>query len=865
MKIAPLTLACLLVLPAAGQAQRLPRTVIPHHYDLTLAPDFGDDTFRGVARIEVAIQEPTRSIELHAVELQIASATIVAGASVQTAQVALDAERQSARLAVAELLRPGPATLHLEYSGRLNEDLRGFYLGVGPDGEKYAASQMESTDARRAFPGFDEPWMKATFAISMIVDDAHTAISNGTVASDTPGPTPGKHTLRFAVTPRMSTYLVALVAGRFECLEDAYGEVPIRVCASPDKVHLGAFAVEATKASLAYFEAYFDYPYPFGKLDQIAVADFAAGAMENTAAVLYRETALLLDPERASIEQRRRVAGVIAHELAHMWFGDLVTMRWWDDIWLNEGFASFMAAKAIGDWKPEWRPPVADAADAGRPLATDVLGSTRRIRQQASTPEEIDALFDGIAYGKAAAMLRTVESFLGTETMRRGIADYMRRHAYGNTIAEDFYDALSSAAGRDVAAIMRSYVNQPGVPVVSARAACEDGDTVVALAQQRFFADRSLLGSVPEQLWVIPICVDEQECFVLTQPAAEARFAGCHEGAFANWNGRGYYLTTYDHDVAGAAAERAPGERLVLLRDYWYLLRIGRLEIADYLDLVAAIASGERERRVVDEYLQRLKEIEEHLVADADRPALRAWMRRTLGPLADELGWQPAAQEDATAMELRAAVYSALGVQAADPALGATARELAEGYLADPSTIHPTMASTVLDIAARGGDTALYDRYREALEAAGTPEESARLRRALAHFADPALRARNLQLALSDAIRSQDRAAFFAVMITDADALEAVWEFVKQHWDELIERLPAPMHPYIVPSLGQGLCSAEEQADFEAFAARVDVGHEPRRMALTREGISACLDFKALHQTRLSTYLRPSAAPLQLD
>jgi aminopeptidase N len=305
---------CVFLTAAAGFGQRLDRTVIPHHYDLTLAPDFESDAFRGVERIEVAIQEPTRSVELHAVDLDIESATIVAGGSAQPAEVTLDGGRQTARLAVAEVLSPGPATLHLEYSGRLNADLRGFYLGVAGDGEKDAASQMESTDARRAFPSFDEPWMKATFAISMIVDADHTALSNGALISDTPGPTPGKHTLRFAVTPRMSTYLVALVAGRFECLEDAHGEVPIRVCASPDKIHLGRFALEATKASLEYFEAYFDYPYPFGKLDQIAVADFAAGAMENTAAVLYRETALLLDPERASIAQRRRVAGVVAHE-----------------------------------------------------------------------------------------------------------------------------------------------------------------------------------------------------------------------------------------------------------------------------------------------------------------------------------------------------------------------------------------------------------------------------------------------------------------------------------------------------------------------------------------------------------------------
>jgi puromycin-sensitive aminopeptidase len=865
MKKPAIALCCLLFATTAVFGQRLDRTVIPNHYDLTLAPNFGDDTFSGVEGIEVTIEEPTQSIELHAVDLEIGSATVVAGGSVQAATVRYDTERETVHLDIQDAVRPGPATLHLEFTGRLNLDLRGFYLGVDGSGHKYAGSQMESTDARRALPSFDEPWMKATFAITMIIDEGHTAFSNGALVSDTPGPTPGKHTVRFAVTPRMSSYLLALVAGRFSCLEDEHRGLPLRVCATPEQVELGQYALEATKAVLTYYDAYFDYPYPFGKLDQIAIADFAAGAMENTAAIVYRETALLLDPEHASTSQRRRVAGVVAHEIAHMWFGDLVTMSWWNDIWLNEGFATFMAAKSVGDWKPEWGPEVADAASTGYPIDTDVLSSTRRIRQQATTPEEIDALFDGIAYQKTAAVLRTVESYLGEETMRRGIADYMHSHAYGNTTAEDFFDALSEAGGKDVAAIMRSYVNQPGIPAVSIRTRCEGGATVASLAQQRFFADRSLLGSAPDQVWSIPLCVAEQDCFVLDQPTAEARFTECRQGAFANWRGRGYYITDYGASIAESAAKQSPGERVALLRDQWYLLRIGQLQIADYLDLVAAIAPAEHERRVVDEYLQHLQEIEEYLVADADRPALHEWMQATLRPLAHDLGWRPAAEDDVTTMELRASVYAALGLRAADPEVRVEARRLAEAYLADPSAVDPTMASTVLEVAARDGDATLYEHYRAALDAAATPEEASRLREALARFDDPALLRRNIDFVLSDALRSQDRGRFLFALVQEPAGLEAVWQFAKEHWDELMAKLPAPAHQYVLPALGQRLCSAEDRADFEAFAARVDTVAAPRRMALARESIAGCVDLKALHQGELSTYLHPSTSDMRLN
>jgi len=418
-----LALAILVLTPAAAQAQRLPRNVVPSHYELVLTPDFKTDTFAGQEVIDVSVTEVTNEITLNADEIEFGKVTIESQGRAQKAEVTVDAEAEMATFRVAQPLTPGPAKVTIAYKGKLNSDLRGFYLGKS-DGQKYAASQMEATDARRAFPSFDEPWMKATFDVTLVVDEGLAAFSNGAEISDKKGPA-GKHTVRFATTPKMSTYLVALVVGKFECLSDEFDGIPLRVCAAPDKVEYGRFAHDSTKAALGYFNKYFDYKYPFGKLDQIAIADFAAGAMENTGAVIYRETALLLDPELASTNQQRRVANVIAHEIGHMWFGDLVTMRWWNDIWLNEGFATFIASKSVESWKPEWNVGVQEAAAASGPLGIDSLKSTRQIRQNATTPSEIDALFDGIAYGKTAAVLRMVESYIGEETMRKGIAQYM--------------------------------------------------------------------------------------------------------------------------------------------------------------------------------------------------------------------------------------------------------------------------------------------------------------------------------------------------------------------------------------------------------------------------------------------------------
>src|SRR5258708_5427741 len=348
-----LVLILIALVPVCLSAQRLPQDVIPDHYTLVLTPDLKKATFAGDEVIEVHLTKASHSITLNAAELEFQNVTVEQGGNSQEAKSSFDPVKEQVTLTVANQLAAGPTTLRITFTGILNDKLRGFYLAKTKL-RNYATTQLENTDARRAFPSFDEPAFKATFDITLIVDKGDTAFSNGRQLSDTPGPGPDKHTVKFATTAKMSTYLVAMVVGDLVCQSGEVDGTPLRVCATPDKAPLLGFSLEATKNIVHFYNQYYGIKYPYGKLDQLGIPDFSAGAMENTAAITYRETALLIDEKTATTNQRKSVASTIAHEIAHQWFGDLVTMKWWDDIWLNEGFATWMSSKPLEAWKPEW-------------------------------------------------------------------------------------------------------------------------------------------------------------------------------------------------------------------------------------------------------------------------------------------------------------------------------------------------------------------------------------------------------------------------------------------------------------------------------------------------------------------------------
>jgi aminopeptidase N len=858
----PVLFLCLASLSAA---QRLPELAVPDNYKLAFVPDFTKNNFAGDETIQVRVLKPTSEIVLNAAEIDFDTATITTGGTSQKAQVALDKEKEMATLTVANAIQPGPATIQIRYTGILNDQLRGFYLGKDSDGRKYAATQFEATDARRAFPSFDEPAYKATFNVTVTADQGMTVISNTKVISDSPGPGDGKHTVRFATTPKMSSYLVAMVVGNFEYIEGSADGIPIRVYTSPGKKEMGTFALDAAENIMRYYNQYFAIKYPYGKLDLIGLADFSAGAMENTGCITFREVLLLVDPKHSSHSLQKAVASVTAHEMAHQWFGDLVTMQWWDDIWLNEGFATWMSSKPLEAWKPEWHMELEDVRDTDEALNADSLVNTHPIHQKAETPAEILELADEISYGKTAAVLRMLEAYLGPETFRGGVNAYLKQHAYGNATASDFWNAQSQVSGKPVDKIMPSFVEQPGAPLVSVKSQCSGDSTTVALAQQRYFYDRVLFNAGSKEVWQIPACLKEgeagsaQKCDLLVQKQQSLNLAGCSSWVFVNAGAKGFYRSGYETNAARAMAKDVetaltPAERIMLLSDIWASVRVNREPIGDYL----AVAQGlqtDRNSAVLSEMISQLDYIGDHLVNDSDRESYDLWVRQLLTPAANDIGWEPKPDESGDQSSLRAQLMHALGYTARDPNVEAVARKLTEQAMQDPSSVDHELLSAALSVAARNGNAELYDEVMARLKAARTPEEESIYQRILTRFSDPKLLERTLNYAISPDVRSQDALFVITGVMRNPAGTKLAWDFARAHWDQIVNLGGAFGGGVIARSAGS-FCDAGMRDEVKDFFATHQAPASERGLKQSLERINYCVDLKAQQGTQLASWLQ---------
>ena len=850
--------AALLIGTTAASAQRLPDSVRPEHYRLRLAPDLATATFRGHVTIDVTLRTATSAITVNAAELQLATVTINAAGRSQTARVTTDARRETATLQVSDRLAPGPAVIDIEYTGTLNSALRGFYLSKA-NGRNYAVTQLEATDARRAFPSFDEPAYKATFDISAVVDRGDTAISNGRLLSDVPGPEAGRHTLTFATTARISTYLVALIVGDFQCRSGASDGTVIRVCSTPDKLARTGFALDAAKQQLAFYNKYFGIRYPFGKLDIIGIPDFSAGAMENAGAITFRERLLLVDPAGSSLEAKKRVANVVAHEIAHQWFGNLVTMQWWDDVWLNEGFATWMAQKPLASWRPDWNVEEDEAFATQDALELDALRSTRSIRTAAETPDEINQLFDAIAYDKTAAVLRMIESYVGAEAFRAGVQAYLKKHAFANATGEDFWSEITRVTGKPVDAIMRSFVDQPGAPVLSASGACRESDRQLTLTQERFRGSGDSPSS--SERWTLPACTrargGQARCELVEQATKLITTDSC--SAVLNAGERGYYFSQYApatlRDLRRDLLWLRPVERIGLLGDEWWMARTGRHDVGEYLELAGALAATET-GAVITTLGDRLDTIANEVAPASDLPRFEAWIRSRFKPALDKIGLPGKRTDSETTQADRAALAALVGGIGNDPQVQARMRALVDAYLAKPSTLTPSLVSPALQIAALHGDDALYDRYRTHMQAlSGQPEEYYRMLAALSWFRDPALVAGTLDLSLSSSLRTQDAAGLLAALLDRPWSREPAWTFIRAHWSELSERLGTfGGMPTIVNGLGS-FCSSARAGEVRQFFADHPTPAANRTIEQAIERIQSCAAFRERQAPAFSRWL----------
>ena len=838
---------------------RLPRTVVPSRYDIRLEPDLTTLTFRGEETIAVSVAEPVREILLNGVELAVDEAVVVdAGGAEQRATVSLDEGAERCRLAFAAPLAVGAGRLHVRFRGTLNDKLRGFYRSVykDPGGvtRTMAATQFEATDARRAFPCWDEPAFKAVFSVTLAIDPALTAVSNTRVLSQTREG--GRKVVRFADTIIMSTYLVAFVVGELEHTEPSrVGDTPLSVWCVPGKRRLAAFGQEIAVASLRYFEDYYGLPYPGDKLDLLAIPDFAAGAMENLGAITFRETALLVDEQAASHAELQRVADVVAHENAHMWFGDLVTMSWWNGIWLNEAFATFMEMLAVDAWKPQWQRWVAFGVSRAAALSVDGLHSTRPIEFPVRAPREADAMFDVLTYEKGASVLRMLEQYLGPEVFRQGVRDYLRAHRYANADTGDLWAALGQAAGQPIPAVMDGWIFAPGYPLVSVAV---DGGEIV-LRQQRFtylpeplrwWGAAPVAGPSPGR-WQVPVQLrvtaggrDAVERVLLDRPETRRPLPAGFQSVVVNEGGHGFYRVRYDDDLRARLLDRLPAlgaiERFNLVNDAWAVTVAGLMPATDYLALTARFRD-ERDKNVWSVLIGSLGTLN-RLVTPADRPGLEALVRDRVAPALTALGWTPRRGEDELTRQLRGDLIRALGTLGNDAGVQARAAELYAGHERGAAMVDPNVLPALIAVVAHAGDEGRYHEFFERFRTASTPQEEQRYLYALTAFRQPALVEQALARTVSGDIRTQDAPFVVRTMLMLVHSREAAWDFVKKQWDTM-DRL-YPKHGLRRMAEGIiGLPTPELETDVHRFfqERRIDLGGKTLEQYLEQLRVAVAL------------------------
>jgi puromycin-sensitive aminopeptidase len=849
---------------------RLPRTVVPDRYDLRLEPDLTTLTFRGQETITVRVTEPVREILLNAVELAVDEAVVTdAGGREQRATVTLDEAAERCRLAFAEPLATGGGRLRIAFRGTLNDKLRGFYRSVykDPGGatRTMAATQFEATDARRAFPCWDEPAFKAVFAVTLAIDPALTAVSNTRIVSETRQG--DRKVVRFADSITMSTYLVALVVGELEHTEPTLvGATPVSVWCVPGKRRLASFGQEIAVASLRYFEDYYGLPYPGDKLDLLAIPDFAAGAMENLGAITFRETALLVDERAASHAELQRVADVVAHENAHMWFGDLVTMSWWNGIWLNEAFATFMEMLAVDAWKPEWQRWVAFGVSRAAALSVDGLHSTRPIEFPVRAPREADAMFDVLTYEKGASVLRMLEQYLGPEIFREGVRDYLRAHRFANADTGDLWAALGRSSRQPIPAVMDGWIFAPGYPLVSV--SVEGGQLV--LRQQRFNylpeplrwwgAAPAAAGAPPR--WQVPVQLritaggrQTEDRLLLAEGETRRPLPAGFEAVVANEGGHGFYRVRYDGDLRARLLERlprlAPIERFNLVNDAWAVTVAGLMPLTEYLDMTARFRD-ERDKNVWSALLGSFGVLT-RLVRPADRAGLEALVRDRATPALTALGWTPRPGENELTGQLRADLIRALGTLGNDPGVQARAAELYAAHERG-TAVDPNILPALIAVLAHAGDEARYEDFLKRFRGATTPQEEQRYLYALTAFRQPALVEQTLGRTINGEIRTQDAPFVVRSMLMLVHAREQAWAFATKHWDTM-DRL-YPKHGLRRMAEGViGLATPEWEAAVHRFFQEraIDLGGKTLEQYLEQLRVNVSL--REREGAALGTYL----------
>lgn len=807
---------------------RLPSSVVPRHYNLHLKPDLEAETFSGDVEISVEVSEPVSQIVLNAKEMDLKSARFVGdGSDVEIGDFAYDEELERVTLDLGGEVGVGWYTLAIDFDGVLNRKLYGFYISTFTDDagveHKIATTQFESTDARQAFPCFDEPAMKASFEIALTVPNDLFAASNGPIISEQVSGDGSLRTVKFGTTIKMSTYLVAFIVGPFEATDpvDVDG-VPLRIIHPIGKGNLTPFALEAGAFSLSFFNDYYGIPYPGEKLDLVAIPDFAFGAMENLGCVTFREVILLVDTARATQPELLRIADVIAHELAHMWFGDLVTMEWWNGIWLNEAFATFMAALCTDAFNPEWRRWDQFSLERSAAFDVDSLQKTRPIEYEVKSPADADGMFDLLTYEKGGSVLRMLEQHLGAERFRDGIRHYLKKHQYGNTETSDLWDALEEVTGEPVRSTMDAWIYQRGYPILNVKQC--DGCVKTIFTQNRFFYKAP--DEADETVWPIPVGIKYADAngeidsmkMLMTEDDVEVAELENAKWVNANAGSNGFYRVNYSPELMAALSdvmgEMEAIERYSIADDQWSAMLAGGSSAVDYVRLAEGY-SGEDDLDVWTLLAGNLASLERIIEDDAARSRMRSRLASLYGSGLSRLGWEPGEGDSPRDLELRGVLSRSLAVTARDADALSRMRELHDRHLAGES-VEPNLVSAATSSVAVVGSISDYEVFVGRFKDAATPQEERRYMGALASFPGEGEMRNTLDMCLNGDIRSQDGPYLVAGCLMNRYHGPLAWDFVKSKWDEMLEVYPDNSIVRMVGGI-RSLSKPEQAADIKSF------------------------------------------------
>lgn len=845
---------------------RLPDNARPTRVSATLTVVPSRDTFEGEMRMDVELRTPVSVLWLEADGLTLGTASANVAGETSNASI-VSGHPGFVGLSFDRPLPAGPAKVRISYAGKLSStEVEGASKQI-EGGEPYVFTHFEPLAARRVFPCFDEPSYKVPWQLTLRVKKGDSAVSNTSPIAVEEG-ADGFTSYRFAETKPLPSYLIAFAVGPFGYVDAGkVGKTPVRIVVPRGKESWARFAAESTKPVLERLESYFGSPYPYDKLDLIAVPMFG-GAMENPGLVTYRQSLILSKPGMASTGFRRAFASVNAHELAHQWFGDLVTTAWWDDLWLNEAFATWMTPKIVDGYRPDWGFAANRAAAANGAMRTDSLVSARAIRQPIASEDDIHNAFDGITYQKGAAVIAMFERWVGPEVFQKGVQRYLREHAHGTATARDLLSALSAESGKDVAGPFETFLERPGVPRVETSLTCA-ASAKLGLSQSRYLPLGSS-GATDAAPWKIPVCARfgagkkvERACTLLEGKEGALALPFCPEWVVPNDEASGYYRTARSPaDLAhlvGHLDGTSPAERISLAGDVLASARSEGGNLADFLSLVPALAK-DSDVHVVDAALGPVASLRDvPLVDEGNRAAYAAFVRRAFGDRAKKLGLKSKPGEDEETRWIRPSLVEIVADQGEDPTLRAACTKLAKAWISDKDAVEPELQGTVLSVAAAFGDRALFDALVGEAKHAKERVDRDRAIWALGQFREPSLAKAALALMLDPELDARDTVRILWGVARTPAGVPLAFAFLNAEMDALVARLPRDWAAGF-PGVGAAFCDERKRAEVEALfrprASRFVGG--PRLLDQALENLHLCHVYRTTQAPRVSAFFAKS-------